>query len=138
MGSIIDDSDTRTDLISVKGGENIYPLEVETRLNAHPSISRAVVVGIPDPKYGEVVGAFLDAQEDSAAVKKKISDAEVRDWTRKELGWHKAPHHVFWFGEEGLAVDTPKTGSGKVQKFKLRAEGIRIVNARGAAPRPKL
>ncbi|PQE11443.1 long-chain-fatty-acid- ligase protein [Rutstroemia sp. NJR-2017a WRK4] len=124
--------------IIIRGGENIYPLEVETRLNAHPSISRAVVVGIPDSKYGEVVGAFLDTKEDSAAVNKKISDAEVREWTRKELGWHKAPHHVFWFGEEGLAVETPKTGSGKVQKFKLREEGIRIVNGRSAAPRPKL
>lgn len=120
------------------GGENIYPLEIETRLDAHPAISRAIVVGIPDTKYGEVVGAFLDIEEDSAAVKKKLSDAEIREWTRKELGWHKAPHHVFWFGEEGLKMETPKTGSGKVKKFELRSEGARIVKERGMVPKPKL
>ncbi|KAF7914569.1 uncharacterized protein EAF01_000975 [Botrytis porri] len=124
--------------IIIRGGENIYPLEIETRLDAHPAISRAIVVGIPDPKYGEVVGAFLDMEEDSAAVKKKLSDAEIREWTRKELGWHKAPHHVFWFGEEGLKMETPKTGSGKVKKFELRNEGARIVKERGMVPKPKL
>lgn len=126
----------KTDLYP--GGENIYPVEIETRLDAHPTISRAIVVGIPDPKYGEVVGAFLDVVEDSAVVKKKLSDAEIRDWTRKDLGWHKAPHHVFWFGEEGLKMDTPKTGSGKVKKFELRNEGARIVQERGLIPKPKL
>ncbi|KAG4025285.1 hypothetical protein MFRU_061g00040 [Monilinia fructicola] len=124
--------------IIIRGGENIYPLEIETRLDAHPSISRAIVVGIPDPKYGEVVGAFLDTQEDSATAKKKLSDSDIRDWTRKELGWHKAPHHVFWFGEEGLKMDTPKTGSGKVKKFELRNEGSRIVKERSLKPKPKL
>ncbi|KAI9651351.1 hypothetical protein NHQ30_001392 [Ciborinia camelliae] len=123
--------------IIIRGGENIYPLEIETRLDAHPALSRAIVVGIPDPKYGEVVGAFLDTQEDSTT-DRKISDEEVRDWTRKELGWHKAPHHVFWFGEEGLKMGTPKTGSGKVKKFELRNEGARIVKERGLKPKPKL
>jgi acyl-CoA synthetase (AMP-forming)/AMP-acid ligase II len=130
------------------GGENIYPVEIEARLAEHACISRAAVVGIRDERYGEVVGAFLLAAdsnintsrenrftakhlpEDSAAVNKKLGDEEIRNWTRVDLGRHKAPTHIFWLGEEGLGLEIPQTGSGKVKKHVLRELGEKIVRDR--------
>ncbi|EEH39219.2 2-succinylbenzoate-CoA ligase [Paracoccidioides lutzii Pb01] len=110
--------------IIIRGGENIYPLEIEERLTAHPAISRAAVVGLPDKHYGEVVCAFLTLEESHDCP----SDDEIRDWTRKKLGRHKAPKHVFVFGSDPrLPGDIPQTGSGKVQKQILRDLGRKLI-----------
>lgn len=98
------------------GGENIYPLEIEERLAAHPSIELASVIGITDQKYGEVVGAFIQV----APGQSRPADEDLRSWTRETLGRHKAPQHVFVFGEEGVSSTVPVTGSGKVRKVELR------------------
>lgn len=104
------------DLI-IRGGENIYPLEIEDRLVTHPAIERAFVVGIQHHRLGEVVGAFLQRKDNA----RKLSDDDIKAWTRKTLGRHKSPEHVFWLGENGITKQIPLTGSGKVQKFALRA-----------------
>ncbi|EFW21587.1 SIN component scaffold protein Sid4 [Coccidioides posadasii str. Silveira] len=110
--------------IIIRGGENIYPLEIEERLAAHPAISRAAVVGMPDSHYGEVVGAFLSLEEGSSPP----SAEEVRNWTRQTLGRHKAPRHVFVFGHDPcLPPLMPLTGSGKIQKQVLRDLGKTLV-----------
>ncbi|GME41276.1 putative long-chain-fatty-acid- ligase protein [Neofusicoccum parvum] len=114
--------------IIIRGGENIYPLEIEERLVAHPSIERAIVVGLRHAKYGEVVGAFLERSPD----KVRLSDDEVREWTRQLLGRHKAPAHIFWLGEDGLDASVPMTGSGKIKKYELRKLGDELVAAKGA------
>ncbi|KAL4907116.1 hypothetical protein BDW74DRAFT_175901 [Aspergillus multicolor] len=108
--------------IIIRGGENIYPLEIEERLSAHPSIALSSVIGIPDPKYGEVVGAFIQLVDGAS----RPSDQELVSWTRETLGRHKAPQHVFVFGEEGVESTVPVTGSGKVRKVELReiARGV--------------
>jgi acyl-CoA synthetase (AMP-forming)/AMP-acid ligase II len=113
------------------GGENIYPVEIESRLVAHPSnsIARAAVVGIPNPRLGEVVGAFLQPSSPILSSAKPTDD-ELRDWTRKVLGRHKAPAHIFWLGEEGISNEIPQTGSGKIMKHVLREWGGRIVRER--------
>jgi acyl-CoA synthetase (AMP-forming)/AMP-acid ligase II len=100
----------------IRGGENIYPLEIEERLVQHPSIDRAIVVGIKHKRLGEVVGAFLQRNTDN----EKLSDLEVKSWIREKLGRHKSPAHVFWLGENGVTDRIPLTGSGKIQKFVLR------------------
>lgn len=106
--------------IIIRGGENIYPLEIEERLTAHPATLRAAVVGIPDSHYGEVVGAFLAVEEGHTCP----TAEEIRDWTRQTLGRHKAPKHVFIFGSDSrLPSAMPQTGSGKVQKQVLRDLG---------------
>ncbi|KAJ5586640.1 hypothetical protein N7450_006427 [Penicillium hetheringtonii] len=102
--------------IIIRGGENIYPLEIEERLTAHPNIELASVIGIPDQKYGEVVGAFIQISPNHA----RPTDEDLRTWTRETLGRHKAPQHVFVFGEEGVPSTVPVTGSGKVRKVELR------------------
>ncbi|KAI1806902.1 acetyl-CoA synthetase-like protein [Daldinia bambusicola] len=110
------------DLI-IRGGENIHPLEIEVCLARHPLIREASVVGIPDERYGEVVGAFVAVHTDVVTLEdgeinvgrgETLSKDEVRDWVRKQLSGHLVPKYVFWQDE------FPKTASGKIQKFKLR------------------
>jgi len=101
--------------IIIRGGENIYPLEIEERLVQHSSITRAIVVGVSHPRYVEVPAAFLLHEEGTD----KPSLDEVQSWVRKVLGRHKAPVHVFWLGED-CSDEVPLTGSGKIRKFVLR------------------
>ncbi|CAG8895044.1 unnamed protein product [Penicillium egyptiacum] len=115
--------------IIIRGGENIYPLEIEERLAAHPSIELASVIGIADPKYGEVVGAFIAI----ASGAERPADDELRTWTRETLGRHKAPQHVFVFGEEGASSTVPVTGSGKVRKVELRQMAMAVLAERQKA-----
>ncbi|KAL1306332.1 hypothetical protein AAFC00_005050 [Neodothiora populina] len=115
--------------IIIRGGENIYPLEIEERLVKHDSIERAVVVGLSHSKYGEVVAAFLQRPSDRA----RPSDDSVRAWTRETLGRHKAPSHIFWLGEDGVPEDIPITGSGKIKKFEFRKLGESLLLSKARA-----
>jgi acyl-CoA synthetase (AMP-forming)/AMP-acid ligase II len=118
------------DLI-IRGGENIHPLEIENILFTHPSVSEASVVGLPDGRYGECVAAFVvvhngvvvegdGAKVSSKRVKEPLAKEELRSWVRERLSNHLVPKYIFWTKEY------PKTASGKIQKFILRDEGIRL------------
>ncbi|CEJ56598.1 hypothetical protein PMG11_02800 [Penicillium brasilianum] len=107
----------------IRGGENIFPREIEERIMVHAAISEASVVGIRDERYGEVVGCFLKGVEGSP----RISDLEVKQWVGQQMGRHKTPQHIFWIGATGVGDDFPKTGSGKHQKHILRDIGNRLV-----------
>jgi len=103
----------------------------------HAAIDRAIVIGISNPKYGQVVGAFLQRSG-----QRRLGDDEVRAWVRERLGRHKAPLHVFWLGEEGVPGEVPLTGSGKVKKFEMVRVAEELVNNGGegqsGAPSAKL
>ncbi|PLB44516.1 long-chain-fatty-acid-CoA ligase [Aspergillus steynii IBT 23096] len=114
--------------IIIRGGENIYPLEIEERLASHPAIEVASVIGIPDQKYGEVVGAFIAVAPGHEGSRPSVD--ELRNWTRETLGRHKAPQHVFVFGEEGVDKTVPVTGSGKVRKVDLRKIAAKVLERR--------
>ena len=92
----------------IRGGENIYPREIEEVLFRHPGVADIAVVGLPDEKWGEVVAAFV---RPAAGVAPSVAD--LRQWTREHLAPHKTP--VQWFE----VAEFPLTGSGKVQKFRL-------------------
>lgn len=111
------------------GGENIYPLEIEEQLMAHPALGLAVVVGLKDAHYGEVVGAFLAADNGHP----RPSDDDVRDWVKRKLGRHKAPAHLFWLGVDGVPSQVPLTGSGKVRKFEMAQLGNKLLEAKTAS-----
>ena len=93
----------------IRGGENIYPREIEEFLYTMPGIEDAQVVGVPDAKYGEVVGAFV---RKSAGA--DITESDVQEYARARMARYKAPKYVFFVD------DLPMTASGKIQKFKLR------------------
>ncbi|MFW5712659.1 MAG: AMP-binding protein, partial [Spirochaetota bacterium] len=93
----------------IRGGENIYPREIEEFIYTIPGVSDVQVVGVPDQRYGEVVGAFIIRTPDS-----DLSAADVRDYSLQKMARYKAPKHVFFVDQ------FPLTASGKIRKFKLR------------------
>jgi fatty-acyl-CoA synthase len=95
----------------IRGGENIYPREVEEFLHTHPKISDVQVFGVPDRKYGEEVCAWIRLREGHEAT----SD-EIRDYCRGQVATYKIPRHIRFKDE------FPMTVTGKVQKFRMREE----------------
>jgi fatty-acyl-CoA synthase len=93
----------------IRGGENIYPRELEELLFTHPKVSEAVVVGLPDDRYGEEIAAFI-----RPAPGETVDKSDLFAYMREHLAPHKTPRH--WFSMD----EFPLTGSGKIQKFKLR------------------
>ena len=100
----------------IRGGENIYPREIEEFLYHLPGVKDVQVAGIPSERYGEEVGAFIIRQEDS-----NLSVDEVRDFCRGKIARHKIPKYVLFVSEY------PLTGSGKIQKFKLKDIGLQML-----------
>ncbi len=93
----------------IRGGENLYPREIEDRLLAHADVAEVAVVGLPDDRWGEVIGAFIRAAPG-------VDPDQSRLFThlREQLAPHKTPAHWMWLEE------FPLTASGKIQKFVLR------------------
>ncbi|HYP06792.1 MAG TPA: AMP-binding protein [Bryobacteraceae bacterium] len=93
----------------IRGGENIYPAEIENFFFAHPKIADVVVVGLPDQKLGEIVAAWVRPKAGET-----LTSEEVREYARGKIAHFKVPHHV-------RIVDSfPMTVTGKVQKFRIR------------------
>jgi fatty-acyl-CoA synthase len=97
--------------IIISGGENISSIEVEETLYKHPEILEAAVVARPDEKWGETPCAFVTLKAGAAAV----SEAEVIAYCRENMARFKAPKTIVF-------TELPKTATGKIQKFKLRAQ----------------
>jgi fatty-acyl-CoA synthase len=93
----------------IRGGENIYPREIEEFLYTMPGVEDAQVVGVPDPKYGEVVGAFVRRKAGA-----DLTEGDVQEYARARMARYKAPKYVLFVDE------FPMTASGKIQKYKLR------------------
>jgi len=97
----------------IRGGENIYPREIEEFLFQHPDVEQASVVGVPDPKYGEELCAWIKLKPGS-----KLDADAVRAFCRAELAHYKVPRYVKFVEE------FPQTVTGKIQKFKIREEMV--------------
>lgn len=106
------------DLI-IRGGENIHPLEIESCLLGHEGVKDASIVGIKDERYGEIVAAFV--RKHATAEGQALDEEAVRSFVKEKLSHHLVPKYVFFVDEY------PTTASGKVQKFKLRDEGEKLV-----------
>jgi fatty-acyl-CoA synthase len=94
----------------IRGGENVYPREVEEFLYRHPKISDVQVFGVPDPRYGEEICAWIKLREGEA-----MTEADVRDFCRDQIAHYKVPRYVRFV--DGF----PMTVTGKMQKFLMRA-----------------
>ena len=95
----------------IRGGEDVYPKEIEELLYAHASVGEVAVVGLPDEKWGESVAVFIRRAQGS-----DLNKPELFNYLREHLAPHKTPR--LWFE----VTEFPMTGSGKIQKFKLREQ----------------
>ena len=97
----------------IRGGENIYPREIEEFLHTHPAIADVYVVGLPDQKLGEAVLAWVKLKNDAS-----LSEDELREFCRGKIAHFKIPQYVRF-------VDSfPMTVTGKIQKFRIREQEI--------------
>ena len=97
----------------IRGGENVYPREVEEFLYAHPAIEDVQVIGVPDPRYGEELCAWIKLRPGA-----ELTDDEVRQYCQGKIAHFKIPRYI------RFSAEFPMTVTGKVQKFKMRETSI--------------
>jgi len=97
----------------IRGGENVYPREIEEYLFQHPKIQEVAVFGIPDEKYGEAVVAWIRLRDG------ELVDADgIREYCNEQIAYYKVPKHIF------IVDEFPMTVTGKIQKFIMRKKTI--------------
>jgi fatty-acyl-CoA synthase len=106
----------------IRGGENVYPREIEEFLFTHPDISDVQVYGVPDEKYGEQVAAAVKKRPDS-----ELTEEDVKEFCRKNIARYKVPFYV------DFVEEYPMTASGKIQKYKLREAAVERYGLQEAA-----
>ncbi len=104
----------------IRGGENVYPREIEEFLYKMPGVKDVQVAAVPSKKYGEEVGAFI-ILDDGATMEPE----DVRDFCKGKIARYKTPKYVFFVKE------FPLTGSGKIQKFKLKELSLKLCAEQG-------
>ncbi len=104
----------------IRGGENVYPKEIEDFLYQMPQIKDVQVAGVPSVKYGEEVGAFVIVKDGQT-----LKEEDVRDYCRGQISRFKIPKYVFFVNEY------PMTASGKIQKYKLREMSVKLIEEMG-------
>jgi len=101
----------------IRGGENIYPKEIEEFLYTYPKVRDVQVIGVPDKVYGEEICACIIPKEGM-----EIDEAEIKEYVRENMARHKVPKYVW------LMDSFPMTASGKIQKYKLREKAVEALN----------
>lgn len=101
----------------IRGGENIYPREIEEFLYSHQGILDVQVVGVPDKKYGEEIMAWIILK--SGII---VSDTDIRDYCLGQISYHKIPKYIEFVDEY------PMTASGKIQKYRLQEMAAELLN----------
>jgi fatty-acyl-CoA synthase len=97
----------------IRGGENIYPREIEEFLYTHPAIADVQVIGVPDAKYGEEVCAWVRLHDGQ-----QVTVDEVREYCRGQIATYKIPRYV------RFTTEFPMTVTGKIQKYRMREISI--------------
>jgi fatty-acyl-CoA synthase len=106
----------------IRGGENIYPAEIEAFLMRHTKVAEAQVIGVPDGFMGEEAVALLRIKQGETA-----DEAEIREFCQSGISRHKVPKYVRFVSE------FPLTASGKVKKYELRARLVKELGLKEAA-----
>ena len=104
----------------IRGGENVYPREIEEFLYTHPEVSDVQVYGVPDEKYGEKVAAAVQLRQDS-----DLTAEDIKEYCRENIAYYKVPEYV------DFVDDYPMTASGKIQKYKLREAAVERYSLKG-------
>jgi fatty-acyl-CoA synthase len=106
----------------IRGGENVYPREIEEFLYTHDAIADVQVIGVPDERYGEELCAWVIARPGA-----ELDEDDVRDYCRERMAHFKVPRYVMFVDE------FPMTITGKVQKFKMREASVEQLGLQDAA-----
>ena len=111
----------------IRGGENIYPAEIEAYFATHPKVAQAAVFGVPDERWGEEVGAWIQLRDGATA-----TVDELRTWASRKLAHFKVPRYL------RLVDEFPMTVTGKIQKYRIQEQMERELRspAAGDEPRP--
>ncbi len=104
----------------IRGGENIYPREIENYLFNMPQIKGVEIVGLPSPRYGEQVAAFVTVKADQ-----ELTQEQILAFCKDKIAHYKIPKYIFFIDQ------FPMTASGKIQKYKLRELGVELMAQRG-------
>jgi fatty-acyl-CoA synthase len=97
----------------IRGGENIYPKEIEDFIYTHPKVKDVQVVGVPDKDYGEEIMAYVILKEGE-----EISEEDLKDYIRAHIAKHKTPRYITFVNE------FPMNAAGKILKYKMREDAI--------------
>jgi len=106
----------------IRGGENVYPREIEEFLYRHPKIQDVTVFGVPDERYGEEICAWIKIRAGET-----LTAEEVRDFCRDQIAHYKVPRHICFVD------DFPMTVTGKIQKFIMRERMVAELGVKQAA-----
>ena len=109
----------------IRGGENVYPREIEEFLYTHPKVADVQVIGVPDKRFGEEVMAWVMLKPGEEA-----TEEEVRDFCRGKIAHYKVPRYVKFVDQFAMTV------TGKVQKFRMREMAVEELGLQQAAPDP--
>jgi fatty-acyl-CoA synthase len=109
----------------IRGGENVYPREIEEFLYSHPDIVDVQVIGVPDAKYGEEIMAWAQVREGAT-----LTRDDVAEFCKGRIAHYKVPRYVH------IAEAFPMTVTGKVQKYLMRQEAIELLGLQDAAAEP--
>jgi len=100
----------------IRGGENIYPKEIEDFIYTHPKVKDVQVIGVPDKQYGEEIMACVILKEGE-----KMTDDELKDYIRSHMAKHKTPKYV------NFVTEFPMNAAGKILKYKMREDAIELL-----------
>jgi len=100
----------------IRGGENVYPREIEQFLYSHPAVTDVEVVGVPDDRYGEEIMAWIITRDGAT-----MNEDDVREYCRGKIAHYKIPRYV------ATCNEFPMTVTGKIQKHKLREQAIKTL-----------
>jgi fatty-acyl-CoA synthase len=106
----------------IRGGENIYPREIEEFLYTHPDVSDVQVIGVPDVKYGEELMAWVKVREGAT-----LTEDALKEFCRAKIAHYKVPRYIKFTDE------FPMTVTGKIQKFKMREQAVEELGLQSAA-----
>jgi fatty-acyl-CoA synthase len=106
----------------IRGGENVYPREIEEFLFSHPKVKNVQVIGVPDVKYGEEIQAWIELREGDTA-----TEEEIREFCKGKIAHYKIPRYV------KFVTEYPMTVTGKIQKYKMREVAVKELGLEHAA-----
>jgi fatty-acyl-CoA synthase len=98
----------------IRGGENIYPKEIEDFIYTHPKVSDVQVIGVPDEQYGEEIMACVILKEGE-----KVSEDEMKSYVRDHMARHKTPRYI------DFVTEFPMNAAGKILKYKMREDAVK-------------